>query len=111
MLSATAIVVALTGAASQVGPAMAGVLASVPVFGATLALFAHRLQGAAMAAQVLRGMVLALYGFAAFFFVLGVLLPRAGVLAAFIAATASAGAAQTFALQALRLRRGGFKAA
>ncbi|MGY8668570.1 hypothetical protein Q3C01_40240 [Bradyrhizobium sp. UFLA05-109] len=64
MLIATTIVLTLTAAAAFVGAKTAGVLASFPVFGTVLAIFAHRISGATMATQVLRGMVLALYGFA-----------------------------------------------
>ena len=55
------------------------------VFGTILAVFAHRMRGAATAVQVLRGMVLSLYGFAVFFFVLGEALGRVGLVAAFAA--------------------------
>lgn len=106
MMMATMLVVTLTAAAADVGPRVAGVLASFPVFGAILAVFAHRMQGPAKAAQVLRGMVLALYGFAAFFFVLGLLLEKAGVLPAFLAATTSTLLIQALALKAVRRGRG-----
>jgi len=95
-------VVSLTAAGSLVGPKPAGVIASFPVFGAILTVFAHEMRGAETARQTLRGMVLALYGFAAFFFVLGALLPRVGILAAFLAAGACAAAAQAGALRAIR---------
>jgi hypothetical protein len=55
-----------------------------------------------MATQVLRGMVLALYGFATFFFVLGLLLVPAGIFPAFLAATAGALLVQTGALKLIR---------
>ncbi|MCS3731627.1 hypothetical protein [Bradyrhizobium betae] len=102
MLIATLIVLTLTAAAAFVGPKTAGVLASFPVFGTILAIFAHRISGATMAIQVLRGMVLALYGFATFFFVLGLLLTTAGVLPAFLAALACTLLVQTGALRLLR---------
>ncbi|UPK30303.1 hypothetical protein [Bradyrhizobium sp. 195] len=89
MLIATVIVVTLTAAATLVGAKTAGILASFPVFGAVLAVFAHRMSGASAATQVLRGMVLALYGFATFFFVLGLCLTSLGVITAFFAAIAS----------------------
>lgn len=106
MVVATTLVVTLTAAAAHVGPRVAGVLASFPVFGAILAVFAHRMQGPALATQVLRGMVLALYGFASFFFVLGLLLVKVGIVPAFLAATASTMLIQALALKAVR-RAGG----
>jgi hypothetical protein len=79
----------LTAAAALVGAKIAGLLATFPIFGTILAIFAHRMKGAAMATQVLRGMVFALYGFAVFFFVLGLSLVKIGILPAFLAATVS----------------------
>ena len=102
MVVATTLVLTLTAAAAFVGAQTAGVLASFPVFGAILAVFAHRMRGAAMATQVLRGMVLALYGFATFFFVLGLLLVPAGILPAFLAALVATLLVQTGALKLIR---------
>ena len=102
MIVATTLVVALTAAAAFVGPKAAGAIASFPVFGAILTLFAHQAKGPVMASQVLRGMLLALFGFAAFFFLLGWLLPTAGILTAFVVATSSTFAAQAAALRLLR---------
>jgi hypothetical protein len=70
MIVATILVVALTAAAAFVGAETAGVLASFPMFGATLTIFAHRTKDVATAKQVLRGLCLALYGFAACFFII-----------------------------------------
>ena len=105
MALATALVVALTAAAAVVGPRGAGVLASFPVFGIILTVFAHRMKGPAMATQVLRGMVFALFGFAAFFFALGSALPQVGVLPAFLAALAAGLLAQAAALRLIRRGR------
>ncbi|WBO58052.1 hypothetical protein GT370_12350 [Acidocella sp. MX-AZ03] len=102
MVVATSLVLVLTAAAAFVGPRTAGMLASFPVFGAILAIFAHHMRGAEMARQVLRGMVLALYGFASFFFVLGLLLVPAGTFLAFLAATAAALLVQAVALRVIR---------
>ena len=95
----TVLVVTITATASFLGPKLAGLLASFPIFGAILTVFAHRAGGAATATQVLRGVVLALYGFASFFFVLGSLLVNFGILPAFIAAISS-----TFIVQAVALK-------
>ncbi|MDR0356587.1 MAG: hypothetical protein LBJ64_12760 [Deltaproteobacteria bacterium] len=90
MLTVTVIVLAVTAAASSVGAQIAGLLATFPVFGSTMAIFAHRLKGPEMAAQILRGMALGLYGFAGFFFILSLTLTRIGTVPAFLAAIASA---------------------
>lgn len=99
MVVVTALVLTVTAVAASVGAKGAGVLASFPIFGAILAVFAHRIGGATAATQVLRGMVLALYGFAVFFFVLGLLLVNVGILLSFIVAILS-----TLFVQALALR-------
>lgn len=102
MVVATSIVLILTAAAGFVGAKTAGVLASFPVFGTILAIFAHRMRGPEMATQVLRGMVLALYGFATFFFVLGLMLLPFGILPAFAAAIAGTLIVQAVALRFIR---------
>ncbi|HLZ05283.1 MAG TPA: hypothetical protein VKR55_24440 [Bradyrhizobium sp.] len=102
MVVVTTLVVSITAAAAFVGAKVAGILASFPIFGAILAVFAHRMGGAATATQVLRGMVLALYGFALFFFVVGLLLVKLGVLPAFLAAVASTLIVQAGALRFIR---------
>jgi hypothetical protein len=102
MVVVTTLVITLTAAAALVGAKTAGVLASFPIFGTILAIFAHRVKGAAMATQVLRGMVLALYGFAVFFFILGLLLVKVGIVPAFVAAIASTLLVQAGALRFIR---------
>lgn len=102
MAVATTLVVTLTAAAALVGAKAAGVLSGFPAFGAILAVFAHRMQGAAVATQVLRGMVLALYGFASFFFVLGLLLTRVAMVPAFLTAITATLLVQAGALRVMR---------
>jgi hypothetical protein len=93
MVVATAFVVVLTGIAPLLGPRLAGLLAPFPLYGAVLAGFAHRLQGAGSAVAVLRGLLLGLFAFAAFFLVLSGLLPY-GIALAFGFAIAAALAVQ-----------------
>lgn len=99
MVIATALVLLITELAPVLGPRWSGVLATFPVYAAILTVFAHRVS-AAPAVDVLRGLLLGLFAFAAFFVVLGALIERAGVAAAFGAAVASALAIQaaSFAL-------------
>lgn len=106
MVVATALVVTLTAAAAFVGPKTAGVMSGYPAFGTILAVFAHRVQGAEMARQVMRGMVLALYGFATFFFVLGLLLVPIGAVPAFLTALGATVAVQAGAFRLIRQARG-----
>src|SRR5688500_15828790 len=102
MVLTTLMVLLITGGARELGARLSGVLATFPLYAAILAGFAHRSSGAA-ALQVLRGLLLGLFAFAAFFVVLGAVIERAGVAAAFAAATATALAVQGASL-ALVLR-------
>ncbi|MBI1773788.1 MAG: hypothetical protein HYR63_00440 [Proteobacteria bacterium] len=86
MIVATLLVVGLTAVAPSLGPRLAGIIASFPVFASTLTVFAHREQGAAAAQCVLRGLVFGLFGFTGFFLTLGFLIEPAGVAPAFAAA-------------------------
>lgn len=90
MAVTTGLVLLLTGFAPALGPRLAGLLASFPLYAAILAVFAHRLEGAASAVEVLRGLLLGLFGFAGFFVVLRASIERVGVAPAFAAAVAVA---------------------
>ena len=97
MVITTALVVGLTGVAPVLGPRLSGVLASFPVYAAILTVFAHR-GGATPAVQVLRGLLLGLFSFGAFFLVLGGLIERLGAAGGFVAATIAALAIQAGSL-------------
>lgn len=94
MVVATAFVVALTALAPALGARLAGLLAPFPLYASVLAVFAHRIEGAVPAIGVLRGLLLGLFGFAAFFFVLALMLGGQGIGLAFLAAIAVALAVQ-----------------
>ncbi|HEV3186373.1 MAG TPA: hypothetical protein VGZ49_15900, partial [Xanthobacteraceae bacterium] len=103
---ATALVLALTTAAPALGPRLSGLLATFPVFAAVLAVFfAHRMQGAAAARQVLWGLMLGLFAFAGFFAVIHLAIVPAGVAAAFAAAILCAAAIQGATLWTMRALR------
>lgn len=97
MVVTTALVVALTGLAPVLGARVSGVLATFPVYAASLAVFAHR-EGAAPALDVLRGLLLGLFAFAGFFVVLSGLIERLGVAGGFLVATGAALAIQATSL-------------
>jgi hypothetical protein len=86
MIVATVFVLLLTSLAPVFGPTLAGLLATFPLYASILTIFAHRQQGSAAAAGVLRGLLLGLYAFASFFFVLALLLTWVGIPPAFLAA-------------------------
>ena len=80
---ATALVIGVTAAAPFLGPRASGLLAAFPIFGTVLAVFAQRAYGAAAASDVLRGLILGLFSFCAFFYVLGITLETLGIAASF----------------------------
>src|SRR4029077_2644700 len=102
MVVATGFVLLLTGVAPALGPRLTGLLAPLPLYAATLTVFAHHREGPGPAASVLRGLLLGLFGFAGFFLVLAALLERAGIGPAFAAASAIALALQGGSLWVLR---------
>ena len=102
MALVTAIVVAVTTLATTFGPRASGVMASFPWIGIALAVFAHRAHGAKAGVAVLRGMAIALYGFLAFFALLGFALTRIPAPLEFLAATATALAVQFATLKVVR---------
>jgi hypothetical protein len=90
MALATVFVLALTGAAPLLGPRLTGLIAPYPVMSTVLGVFAHAQQGPWPAVGVLRGLLLGLFSFAAFFLVLATLLVPLGLLPAMLAALAVA---------------------
>ena len=104
MVVATSFVVLLTGAAPLLGPQLTGLLAPFPLFGSTLAVFAHQFQGPQAGISVLRGLLHGLFAFASFFAVLAALLERAGLAAAFGIALAVALLIQAGSLWLIRRR-------
>jgi hypothetical protein len=103
MTLAALLVLVLTSVAAALGPALAGSLSPIPVFGALLAVFAHRDQGAGAAVRLLRGMVLGSFGFATFLVLVGGLLDRLPVAPTY--ALASAGALGVHGLTLAVIRR------
>jgi hypothetical protein len=102
MLVATALVLALTAAASSLGARLTGLLTTFPVYATILAVFAHRQQGPVAATSVLRGLLAGLFGFSAFFLAIAGLIERTGIGPAFAVAVTLDLALQGLALLALR---------
>jgi hypothetical protein len=75
------------------GPVVSGILLSLPVTGSIMPPFTLALYGQGAVARLMRGFVVGLSGFTAFFFVLSACLPAWGVTPAFLAAIAAALAA------------------
>lgn len=97
---ATGFVALVTGIAGAAGPRLAGLITPFPIYALVLTAFAHRALGAPAAVATLRGLVVGLFAFLAFFTVLAAALPHIGW-AAFAGATAASGAVQVASLGAV----------
>ncbi len=100
MAVGTTIVVALTAIAPALGPHASGLVATFPVYVSVLAVFGQQQQGPGAALNVLRGLLVGLFGTAAFFLVVGLGVVPLGVAPAFVLAIGV-----TLAIQAVALRR------
>jgi hypothetical protein len=69
MVAATALVFLITQASTTLGPQLSGLLTPFPVYVSVLASSTYRLQGAASAAQLVRGATLGLFTPAVFFLI------------------------------------------
>jgi hypothetical protein len=105
ILIGTSFILLITGGASLLGPRLTGLLTTIPLYVTILAVFAHRHQGPAAAAHVLRGLLYGMFAFAGFFITLGLLIERTGIAASFAAAIAVALAVQGTSLWVLRQRQ------
>jgi Ca2+/Na+ antiporter len=82
--AATAVlIVVLTGAADELGPALAGALAPFPVATTVVAAFVLGQDGTAAATDMLRGFLRGIFGTVAFTFLVAVLIEPLGTAAAF----------------------------
>lgn len=94
MAIATGFVIGLTAVAPALGPRLAGLIAPFPLYAGVLAAFAHRGEGPASGIGVLRGLLLGLFSFVAFFLVLATSLVDRGIVLAFALAIIAALAVQ-----------------
>jgi hypothetical protein len=102
MATATLLVLALTAAADWLGPQLSGLIATFPLLAGVLTVFGHHAQGKGAAINVLRGLLLGLFSFAAFFVALEITIERLGIASGFIAALTAALAVQTVSLLVAR---------
>ena len=100
-----ALTLAVTLAASKLGPGWSGLLTVFPVLGIVLAVFSHRFQGGAFAATLLRAMATGLYAFAAFCLVLALTLEPMGIPGAFLLSVLASLAVQMATRRSLAVRR------
>jgi hypothetical protein len=89
-LAALGLVLTLTALSGALGAHLSGLLAPFPIITSVLAVFTHAHGGLAQAGTVLRNFLVGFYGFAAFCFVLALVLPEMSTAAAFALAIAAA---------------------
>jgi hypothetical protein len=104
MVIATALVLAITGSATALGPRLSGLLATIPLYASILAGFGFQLVGPAAAIRVWRGLLFGLFGFGAFYLVIAASLESLG-LGAFALALLTAIVMQAVTLRVLRKER------
>jgi hypothetical protein len=102
MVVGTVLVVTLTAAAPLLGPRLAGLISTYPLYATVLAVVSHRLQGAESAVSVLSGLLLGLFAFAGCFLTVAQVLQRDGIALTFGAAILVALALQAASLFAGR---------
>ncbi len=105
ILIGTSFILLITWSASFIGPRLTGLLTTVPLYVTILTIFAHRHQGPAAAAHVLRGLLYGLFAFAGFFITLGLLIEKVGISWSFLSAITVALAIQGTSLWILRQRQ------
>jgi hypothetical protein len=106
MAIGTGLVVGLTTIAPLLGPHTSGIIATFPVYVSILTLFTHRQEGLPGALDVLRGLLVGLFGTAAFMLVLALGLIPLGIGPAFGLALALTLAIQAVALRSVRAGAG-----
>ena len=107
ILIGTAFIILLTEMAPLLGPRLTGLLATIPLYTAILTVFAHRINGPAGAASVLRGLLFGLFGFAGFFLALSLLIESSGITIGFLSAIAAALVIQGISFLILRMEHHG----
>lgn len=106
ILIGTSFILLITGSASFLGPRLTGLLTMIPLYVTILTIFAHRHQGPAAAAHVLRGLLYGMFAYAWFFITLGLMLEKQGISISFGAAILVALAVQGASLWILHRKHG-----
>jgi hypothetical protein len=102
VLIGTSFILLLSGSASFIGPRLTGLLTTIPLYVTILTIFAHRHQGPAAAAHVLRGLLYGMFAFVGFFITLNLSIEKAGIATSFLSAIVVALAIQGISLWVLR---------
>ena len=88
MLAAFALVTIIMLSADVLGPRLSGIVSTYPAMVTVVGAFTHRQWGLDAVRHMLRGLTLSLLVFVAFFLAVGISLPAAGLVAAFVFAAA-----------------------
>jgi hypothetical protein len=104
MALATGIIITLTDVVPLLGPHLVGLLSAFPAFVMILGTFALRQQGATAGAAIMHGVLLGLFGFVAFYLIVGLTIIPLGLGLAFLAAALGTLAVQGATLVLTRQR-------
>jgi hypothetical protein len=103
MIVVTVIVLSLTALAPSLGPHTSGLAATAPVYVSVLSVFTHVEAGPRAAANVIRGLLVGLFGTAIFLVVVNLAVEPVGILPAFGMAILAVLVMQALALRSLRI--------
>jgi hypothetical protein len=106
MLVTLCLVAAIMLTADLLGPQLSGIVATYPVIFTVLGAFTHHQWGRDAVRRLLRGLAISLVSFVAFFLVVGLTLPVAGLEGSFLLASLPAVAISALLLQLSRMRAG-----
>jgi hypothetical protein len=104
MLATFALVAAIMVSADALGPQLSGIVSTYPAILTVIGSFTHHQWGQDAVHRVLRSLTLSLFGFVAFFLVVGATLPRLGLAAAFALASITGIAISATSILATRRR-------
>ena len=104
MLVALCLVAVIMTTADALGPRLSGIVSTYPVILTVVGAFSHQQWGRDAVRRLLRGVALSLLSFAAFFLVVGLAMPLAGVEGAFALACVPALAISAILLKIMRGR-------
>lgn len=90
MIVATGLLVAITSAAGSLGPKWGGLLSPFPIFTFVMVTFSHSQGGAGAAWRLIRGVLMGLFAYTAFFIVVALLVEKASLWIVYPLATAAA---------------------
>ena len=101
MLFATTLLVVITGSASSLGPEWGGLLSPFPVFTFVMAAFSHKQGGPGVAWRLIRGVLIGLFAYTAFFIAVAMLVERVDLLVVYFVASCAALAVEGVSLAVL----------